>query len=142
VYSGESGRVEVGSEGAFWVPRKGKKVELYGGLWGVTITPTGPVAFAVDGTPWALRDGDFDEAGPKPAGFAPRERTTAGWDPRRQATLLFAGKPSKGKAKLKDTWAFDGATMTKLAIKPPIPVVDGGAAFSPALDAVVVAGGR
>jgi hypothetical protein len=69
------------------------------------------------------------------------ERTTSGWDPTRGATVMMSGAPVKGKAKLKDAWAFDGATMTKLAIKPPILVVDGDAAFSPALGALVVAGG-
>jgi hypothetical protein len=140
ICGGDTGRVEIRPDDALWVPGKGKKVWLEGGLWGLAITPAGPVAFAVDGTPWMLRDGDF-VAGPKPAGFTPRDRTTAGWDPTRKATVLMSGRPHKGKAKLKDTWAFDGTAMTKLAIEPPIRVVDGGASFSPALDAFVVAGG-
>lgn len=141
VVAGATGRVEFRSERPTWVPIKGKPVELESGLWAVTVTPTGPVAFAPDGLPWMLRDGEFVEAAPKPEGFTPRERTTAGWDPTRQATVLMSGRPAKGKAKLKDAWAFDGKTMTKLAIKPAVQIVDGEAAFSPALGALVVAGG-
>jgi hypothetical protein len=141
-YSGDAGHVEVSSAGAFWVPRKGKRVELPGGLWAITMTPSGPIAFAKDGTPWTLRGKDFVAVAAAPAGFAPRSRTTAGWDPTQNATLLFSGLPDKGKAKLKDAWAFDGKAMSKVPIVPPIRVIDGGAAFSPALGALVVAGGR
>jgi hypothetical protein len=141
IFAGDTGRVEIHRTGAIWVPRDGKNVSLKPGLWGLSVTPTGPVAFAVDGTPWMVRDSDFVQAGPKPAGFTARDRTTGAWDPTRQATILMSGRPDKGKAKLKDAWAFNGATMTRLVIEPPVRVVDGGSAFSPALGALVVAGG-
>ena len=142
VIAGEAGRIEILLGTARWRPRSGPIATTTKRLWAPVVTPAGPVAFESTGAVWGLADGQLARIGDPPSGFTDRLRMASVWDPKRNATLVISGTPSQGNAMLKDVWAFDGKQLAKIAWKPPHSAIDAGAAYSPALDRLVVAGGK
>jgi predicted DNA-binding WGR domain protein len=141
VRCGELGRIESTRRKLVWRPRSGAAVSCAKNLWAPIVTPGGPLAFENSGAVWGLVDGALAKIADGPAGYTARARMTSVWDPQRKVTLLFGGTPLEGNAMLKDVWAFDGTQFEPVKWKPPISAIDAGAAYSPKLDRIVVAGG-
>ncbi len=139
---GELGHLEISRSSTRWIPRTGAPSGCAKGLWAHAMTPTGPVAFESNGTAWGLRDGTFQQLAAGPAKFKERMRMAGAWDPSRNATLVISGVPSEGNAMLREAFAFDGKQLSPVTWKPPISAVDAGAAYSPALGRLVIAGGK
>ena len=141
VVCAEHGRIENTRRKLTWRPRDGAAVSCAKNLWAPVVTPTGPLAFEKSGAVWGLVDGALAKIADGPASFKARVRMASVWDPRRNVAFVLSGTPDEGNAMLKDAYAFDGKTLTEVKWKPPIAAVDAGAAYSPALGRIVVAGG-
>jgi len=98
-----------------------------------TRPPTLDDTWELDGTEWIHRE----VRGAKPSA---RAGAGAAYDSRRGRLILFGGADSAGF--VGDTWAWDGASWTKLSSTGPEPRVMGYMAYDKARDRIVLFGGR
>ena len=136
---GPAGSATAHRDHVMWTPRAGEPQKLPSPhLTAIAVTGDGPVGFTTDGRAHALAS---STTSPAPAEFLPRIGGACTYDPSRNGVLWISGVAVEGSRVPKDAWLLANGTLEPVALKPTIGVTGGCAAYSPALERVVVAGG-